>query len=43
MFSKQSLKKCIEMSGFKLIELKSIKERSGKYTIYAFAKKLHVR
>ena len=31
------------MAGFKLIELKSIQERSGKYTIYAFAKKLHVR
>ncbi|MBD1132730.1 class I SAM-dependent methyltransferase [Pelagibacterales bacterium SAG-MED45] len=42
-FSKQSLKKCIEMSGFKIMELKSIKERSGKYTIFAFAKKLHVR
>jgi len=39
-FTKKSLRKCIELSGLKLARLKSIKEKSGKLTIYAFAKKV---
>ena len=38
-FTKQSLKKCIELSGLKLLNLKSIREKSGKFTLFAFAKK----
>ena len=38
-FTRRSLKKCIELAGLKLLNLKSIKEKSGKYTLFAFAKK----
>ena len=42
-FTKESLRKCIKISGFKLLKLESIKEKSGKFTIYAFAKKITLR
>tara|TARA_B100001063_G_C16773768_1_gene563531 strand:+ start:1139 stop:1960 length:822 start_codon:yes stop_codon:yes gene_type:complete len=42
-FTQKSLKSCIELSGFKIINLKSIKEKSGKYTLFAFAKKIKVK
>tara|TARA_B100000963_G_scaffold335042_1_gene328831 strand:+ start:4332 stop:5165 length:834 start_codon:yes stop_codon:yes gene_type:complete len=38
-FTKKSLKRCIELSKFKLIKLKSIREKSGKFTLLAFAQK----
>ena len=39
-FSKQSLKRLIKSCSFKVLNLKSIRDPSGKYTIFAFAKKL---
>lgn len=38
-FSKKSLKGFIESCNFKVLNLKSIRDPSGKYTIFAFAKK----
>ena len=38
-FSLKSLKNCIERNGFKLLKIQNIKEKSGKYTIFAFAQK----
>ena len=38
-FSKKSLKNCIKLAGFDLLICKSIKEKSGKLSLYAFAKK----
>lgn len=40
-FTQKSLRRCIQLSGFKIINLRSIKEKSGKYTLFAFAKKLN--
>lgn len=39
-FSKKSLIKCIELAGLSLLNCKSIKEKSGKLTIYAIVKNL---
>ncbi len=38
-FSKRSLKRLLSLSNFKIKKLISIKEKSGKYSIIAFAKK----
>lgn len=40
-FSKISLKKLLIRNSFKIKEIKSIREKSGKYTIYAFCQKLY--
>ncbi len=39
-FSKKSLKECIKLSGLSLLSCKSIQEKSGKLSLYAFAKKI---
>lgn len=39
-FTKKSLRNCVELSGLKLLKIKSLKEKSGKLTLYAFAKKI---
>ncbi len=39
-FSKKSLKNCIKLAGLNLLSCKSIKEKSGKLSLYAFAKKV---
>ena len=38
-FSLESLKNLLNVSGFDLLEIKKIIEKSGKYTLYAFCKK----
>jgi len=39
-FTKKSLKDCIGLAGLKLITCNNIKEKSGKLTLFAFAKKI---
>ena len=39
-FSKKSLKKSIKLAGLSLLYCKTIKEKSGKLSLYAFAKKI---
>jgi len=39
-FSKKSLIKCVKLAGLSLLSCKSIKEKSGKLSLYAFAKKV---
>ena len=39
-FSKKSLKRLIESCSFRVLTLKSIRDPSGKYTIFCFAKKI---
>ena len=38
-FSLDSLYNSLTCAGFKILKIDKIKEKSGKYTIYAFAKK----
>tara|TARA_A100001015_G_C14748898_1_gene616703 strand:+ start:611 stop:820 length:210 start_codon:yes stop_codon:yes gene_type:complete len=38
-FTQTSLKRCIELAGLTLLSCKSIEEKSGKLSIYAFVKK----
>jgi hypothetical protein len=38
-FSMESLKNLLNVSGFDLLEINKIIEESGKYTLYAFCKK----
>jgi len=39
-FSKKSLKEYIKLSGLSLLSCKSMQEKSGKLSLYAFAKKI---